>query len=225
MKDKHIIWDWNGTLFDDAWLCIDVMNGLLARRDLPALSAGVYEMLFDFPVSDYYRKLGFDFSVDSFERLSDEFIGEYYRRFHECHLREGTREVLEQGRALGFTQSILSAMQQEPLQELVHHCGLGEYFVDIVGLSDHHAAGKVEVAKAWIARQSFQPEQIIFVGDTTHDYEVAQALGVGCIFIHSGHHSRARLSATNAGCLINSLGDLHASLERFPLHRNLNIRT
>ena len=29
---RHVIWDWNGTLLDDAWLCVEVLNGLLARR-------------------------------------------------------------------------------------------------------------------------------------------------------------------------------------------------
>ena len=31
----HVIWDWNGTLLDDAWLCVDVMNGVLRAHDLP----------------------------------------------------------------------------------------------------------------------------------------------------------------------------------------------
>ena len=29
MPIRHIFWDWNGTLLDDAWLCRDVMNGIL----------------------------------------------------------------------------------------------------------------------------------------------------------------------------------------------------
>ena len=33
-KYTHIIWDWNGTLLDDAWLCVDVMNGMLGERGL-----------------------------------------------------------------------------------------------------------------------------------------------------------------------------------------------
>ncbi|MDH5646585.1 MAG: hypothetical protein OEZ01_11285, partial [Candidatus Heimdallarchaeota archaeon] len=29
---EHIIWDWNGTLLDDAWLCVEIMNSMLAKR-------------------------------------------------------------------------------------------------------------------------------------------------------------------------------------------------
>ena len=28
---RHLVWDWNGTLFDDAWLCVEVMDGLLVN--------------------------------------------------------------------------------------------------------------------------------------------------------------------------------------------------
>ena len=34
MKYKHIIWDWNGTLVDDTWLFVDIMNGVLKNRNL-----------------------------------------------------------------------------------------------------------------------------------------------------------------------------------------------
>ena len=55
---QHIIWDWNGTLFDDAGVCLDIMNGMLARRNLPHLTPERYEEFFDFPVIDYYRRVG-----------------------------------------------------------------------------------------------------------------------------------------------------------------------
>ena len=191
---RHIIWDWNGTLYDDAWMCVEVMNGMLARRGLPAITPERYESIFDFPVIDYYRRVGFDFSVEPFEQVSDEFMATYTRRLRECQLRRGAREALEQGRRLGLAQSILSAMMQTLLDGLLEHFGVRGYFGDVLGLDNHHAAGKVEIARQWIARQDIDRRHILFVGDTTHDYEVAEALGVDCGFIHSGHHSRQRLA-------------------------------
>ena len=53
----HIIWDWNGTLLDDAWLCVDVMNGMLRERRLPTRTLDQYKEVFDFPVRNYYETL------------------------------------------------------------------------------------------------------------------------------------------------------------------------
>ena len=203
----HIIWDWNGTLFDDAALCVDIMNGMLIRRGLPGLSAERYARIFDFPVQDYYQLIGFDFATEPFERLSDEFMDAYHRRMRECGLRSGSREVLAAARARGLTQSILSAMKHDTLTTLITEYGLREYFTDLVRLDNHHAAGKGALGQQWIARQSLDPARMVLIGDTTHDYEVAQALGVACIQIPSGHHAAERLSASGSP-LIHTLAEL-----------------
>ena len=204
---KHIIWDWNGTLFDDAWLCIEIMNDLLQQRSLPPLTPEVYETIFDFPVQEYYRKAGFDFTVEPFEMVSDAFIAQYYRRMRECPLRDHSQSALDMGREQGLTMSILSAMEQKYLLQLVDHHRLRGYFTDVIGLSDHHAAGKLALAQQWVKNQAIPPSEILFVGDTTHDHEVAQALGVDCKLIHSGHHARKRLLALDIP-IIGSLLDL-----------------
>jgi phosphoglycolate phosphatase len=205
---KHIIWDWNGTLLDDAWLCVEIMNGMLAQRDLPPLTLERYEQIFDFPVMDYYRKVGFDFTVEPFVKLSDEFMAAYNRRVRECPLRAGTRDVLVTGQQRGITQSILSAMMQDTLNILLDHFALREFFTSVTGLDNHHAAGKLALAQDWIAAQNLPRTAILFVGDTVHDVEVARALGVDCVYIHSGHHSRERLAAAGVP-MIESLADVY----------------
>jgi len=203
---RHIIWDWNGTLLDDAWLCLDIINGMLAKRGHPVLTAERYATIFDFPVRDYYALAGFDFARESFEVLSDEFIAEYARRVGECGLRAGAREALAWAQANGLSQSILSAMQQATLDRLLNEHGLRGYFSDVNGLDNHHAAGKVDIGRAWVARQELDPAAMLMIGDTTHDVEVAAALGAACWVIPSGHHARARLAATGAR-VIESLGE------------------
>ena len=54
-KYKHIIWDWNGTLFDDVELCHNIINGLLIRNEIEEISLQRYKEIFDFPVKKYYQ--------------------------------------------------------------------------------------------------------------------------------------------------------------------------
>lgn len=71
MKYKHIIWDWNGTLFNDVDACIKTMNELLNKRNLDLIrSREYYREVFGFPVIDYYQKLGFDFNQESFDKVA-----------------------------------------------------------------------------------------------------------------------------------------------------------
>ena len=56
MKYKHIVWDWNGTLLDDRWLCIEAINIVLRSRGMPLVSNKNYRDVFCFPVIEYYEK-------------------------------------------------------------------------------------------------------------------------------------------------------------------------
>ena len=77
MKYKHVVWDWNGTLVDDTWLFVDIMNGVLKDRNLKGITLDDYRAVFDFPVENYYSKLGFNFSEEAFETAGLDFIKIY----------------------------------------------------------------------------------------------------------------------------------------------------
>ncbi|MFH0907812.1 MAG: HAD family hydrolase, partial [bacterium] len=192
MRYRHVIWDWNGTLLDDAWLCVEIMNGLLGPRGLAPLTMERYQEVFDFPVVEYYRRLGFDFQKESFEKLGTDFIVEYEKRRLECDLQPGAREALAAIERAGLTQSVLSAYRQDTLEELVDHFGLRRYFVALAGLEDHYAAGKTGNARKLIAGLPHAPREVLLIGDTVHDHEVARAIGANCVLVPCGHQSRAR---------------------------------
>lgn len=204
---RHVIWDWNGTLLDDAWLCVEVMNGLLRPRGLPPLDAARYQDLFCFPVRDYYLRLGFDFAVDPFEKVGTDFIVGYQERQHECRLQRSAEQALASLTALGLPCSVLSASQQWRLEEQSARLGVRERFVALLGLDDHFAGGKLENGRRWIAKLAIDPAQVLLVGDTDHDAEVARDIGVRCVLVPSGHQSPGRLKALGVPVL-ESLSDL-----------------
>jgi phosphoglycolate phosphatase len=206
----HVIWDWNGTLLDDAWLCVDAMNHLLAKRGLPLIDEDRYQREFTFPVEAYYRTIGFEFVRETFQSVAHEFLAQYDRRRVECDLQPGVRGVISALAARGYTQSVLSAMEQSRLEAAISHVGLLEQFVDLIGIGDCYAGGKIGQGREYIARLEFNPSEIMMIGDTLHDYEVAEALGIGCILIPSGHCSRERIVSCGAMVLdtVDALIDL-----------------
>ncbi len=200
-RGKHyqtIIWDWNGTLFDDAWLCVDIMNGMLRERGLPLMTAEKYAQIFDFPVRDYYARLGFDERTDPFEKLSDRFIGEYLKRKFECRLREGAEDTIQQLRRQGRQQLVLSAAKHDHLMRILEHFRLTDYFAVIQGIDNHHADGKLENALVMMQTLQLNPDTTLLVGDTLHDWDVAAEIGVDCVLIAGGHQSPERLAAAGA---------------------------
>ena len=91
----HIIWDWNGTLLDDADWCLTIINTLLTNRKLqPIKDIDAYRDIFGFPVIDYYRRAGFDFDKEPFEIPAKEFISLYHSDGSRFRLFDGAADVL-----------------------------------------------------------------------------------------------------------------------------------
>ena len=215
-----ILWDWNGTLLDDGWYGLSVINGMLRKRGLREPTPEEHGKLFDFPVQRYYERLGFDFSREPFEVISTEFVDTYYSGVNACSLREGTVETLESIRETGLRQCILSACRQDHLERFIQHYNLEKYFDELLGIDSIHAPGKTGRGCEWIRESGLDPARVLLIGDTMHDAEVAAEMGIECWLIEGGHHPRHRLEETGRPCVSNLPEVLQALTEtrtRIPL--------
>lgn len=197
---KEIIWDWNGTLFDDTRLCLELMNEQLIAIGKQPLAMEEYRELFDFPVRAFYERIGFDFSRRPYHEFAQTFISAYAARRFECLLHDGVRSQLARVDAEVGKSSVLSAYNQRELRHLLAHYGIINHFTTITGLDDHFAEGKSEQGKRHLQKLGADPRDVVMVGDTTHDFHVARTLGVGCVLVAQGHHTRKRLEA--CGCAV-----------------------
>lgn len=206
-KIQHIVWDWNGTLLDDTNLCIAIMNELLSERAMPPLTRARYHEIFDFPIIEYYTRLGFDFKKDPFEIVGAEFIRRYELRRTSAQLHSEVHEILHALRQRGYTQSILSAYRQDTLESLLAHFNIHTQFDDVIGSDNVFALGKIEQGRRWIHTRALHPESVLLIGDTKHDFEVATAMNCRCLLVAAGYHTRERLEVLDTA-VVDSLAEV-----------------
>ena len=207
---RHIIWDWNGTLLDDAWLTHSILNGIRRDEDLPELTLNEFRDRFCFPVETFYRATGFDLENRPFSERADRFIAEYQSRFNQCRLHAGALDILEETLRGGRSQSIVSAHVRSALTAALETLGLQDHFSGVAAPEDIGGGSKTDMARAWRRSLPFPGEQILFIGDTDHDCEDAREIGVRCALVAQGYQSRSRLVACGAP-VFESLAQLRDS--------------
>lgn len=200
-KIKTIIWDWNGTLLNDADYCVTCINKVLRKRNLPIINIEQYRTHFTFPVKDYYQAIGFDFEKENFEVPAMEFINDYYTNLSNANLHTCVLDVLDYFKKRGYTQLVLSAMEHQNLIKSLTEKGIVNYFEEIKGIDDHYATSKLEMGRNLMRQLKIDPTTTLMVGDTTHDLEVATGLGIECILVSSGHQSEERLLKTTTNVI------------------------
>jgi phosphoglycolate phosphatase len=207
LNHKIIFWDWNGTLLSDADACVEAMNSMLIDRRKKPIDLDDYKSLFGFPVINYYKALGFDFSIESFEALSVEFISNYRRNGHLIRLHDGAIDTLAYFKRKKKKQVIISAMEQEMLFEQLTDYDVLDFFNEVRGISDIYAMDKTHLAEAYLNENEVNEQEIVFIGDTLHDKEVADKVGIDNLLIAHGHQSAERL-AVSGNMVINDLKSL-----------------
>lgn len=194
MKYTHLFWDFNGTILSDMEAGMDSTNMMLAKRGLPVIEGlDAYREIFDFPIKNYYKSLGFDFDEEPYEVLAPEWVNIYNEKSKSASVIDGVEKTISAVASMGVVQVLFSATERKMLLRQLGELGLTESFDEIIGLDNIHAESKLHLAKRW--REEHPDARILYVGDTLHDAENARVLGADCLLFTGGHQSRRRLSA------------------------------
>ncbi len=194
----HVIWDWNGTLLDDAAFSMGLMNGILKKRRMPTLNGiGDYHRAFAFPIRQYYANVGLT-SDDDFLEAAHEWMDAYMAGERACALRATAVEAMDYLCAKTIGQVVISASEIGNLIKQVERIGIMDRFDALCGLNDIYGTGKADIARKWLIDSGAEAKNVVMIGDTAHDFDVARAIGCRCVLLDGGHQARAALET--CGC-------------------------
>ena len=141
-----------------------------------------------------------------FREYIREFMANYDALFNSSPLHQNTFETLDFFKSQGYGQIVASALENSRLKESLTIHGLN-HFDATYGIENILGGGKIHLAKRILELQNLIPEQTCMIGDTEHDFEVAQAIGAHCILIAHGHHKIERLQKLNV-TVVNNFAEL-----------------
>ncbi len=187
MKYKHVIWDWNGTLLNDVELGHKMLVHLQKLKGANISTFDEYREIFTFPITDFYKRAGIYENEENFKELAEIYISNYKKGVKDCELQSGALDALEMLKDKGITSSVLTASHEKMAKEQIASYGLNDFFLAVTGKTDFYASGKSELIQVHLDKIKYCSEEIVFVGDTFHDAEIANLIGCGHILVENGH--------------------------------------
>lgn len=188
----HVVWDWNGTLWDDLPQVHQATNAALAEVGGPSLTLSEYVGLFTRPLPTFYRRaLGRDLDPPEWEQVNQCFMTSYEGALYLARLASEAIPALEMVARNGATQSILSLYPHDPLLSLVRELGIADYFTEVNGLRGKPDRSKVGMFADHLrtAAPDVSAHRVVMIGDTDDDLLAAQAAGsAGILINHHGYH-------------------------------------
>ncbi len=194
---KHVFLDFNGTLINDIDLCLDLLNEFLNDQNKPSITKQRYKEIFTFPIKDYYRAAGIDFNIESYESLAIKFIKKYQPASLKCGLFDCVVPTLKKLKEKNIKIYLLSASEKHNLIEQCISYDIAKYFDAILGIDNIHAESKTKIGIDYIKNNKIDVNEAVFIGDTLHDFETANAMNISCRLVKCGHQDLDRLKKAN----------------------------
>ena len=197
MKYKYIFWDFNGTIIDDVNNALGCVNDLLARKNHNAITLQEYYNYIETPIIGFYYHILPPEEID-FDEISRDYHRDYNKRMSETHLADGAFDLLKELHVHGVHQYIITANHIDETTSLSKSFGIYDFLDGILGADDTLASSKKDRAIKLFRELDIHPNDALFVGDTLHDLETANALGIDCVLVEYGHQGKKLLQEHKA---------------------------
>lgn len=206
----HVVWDWNGTLFDDFELTARIAQRTLETMGVIGVTGEHIRASFRRPFSEFYAGLfGRPISPQEYAFIRERYELEYQLELDAVTLQPDAHEAMDQ-LAARASQSLLSMAHDDQLQALVDRHGIRGRFVLIEGSpssdSDGNKAARME---RHLHALGVDRAGTVVIGDTVDDHEAALANGARSVLVTTGSTARPLLEATGAP-VVDTLGEAAA---------------
>jgi phosphoglycolate phosphatase-like HAD superfamily hydrolase len=212
---KLVAFDWNGTLLADSNAMIKAENVVLKQYALPPTNLEEFQAVFTIPIRKYWLAKGFD--PDIFDRdakkIEDLYMSAYEPLENVCRSRSGAREILDWLKKNGTKTAIYSNHYVPHIHKQLKRLKLDGFVEDIFGrsigdYSHMHNRSKEAKLAEYVRKIRVRPREVLTVGDTVEEVEIAKNSGYYSVAITGGSNSLIRLKAVNPNFLITNLAEL-----------------
>lgn len=215
-----LVFDWNGTLLDDASALLQTTNSILDRFGHAAIDMNTFREHCDVPLSLLYRSLGM--SRDEVAAVDQDgsaiFHDTYEPLASKAELREGARRMLELARQQAASSIIVSNHIVDPLRSQLRRLEIDGYIEDVIAFesraTQYQSMSKGERLRRYMQKNNLDPASTFIIGDMPVEIDIARNLGLTSISITGGFVSEWRLRAARPDYTVKNHYELLPILKR-----------
>ncbi len=195
MKYPMIVFDWDGTLFDSTALIIDSIQQSAADLNLPIPTRERARHVIGLGLQDALRYAVPEATPQLVPKIVERYRHHYLSRDGEITLFEGIKELLQTLRARGHRLAVATGKSRAGLNRCLVASGMQTWF-EMTRCADEGFSKPHPWMLQDIAEQSgLQTRDLLMIGDTTHDLQLAANAGASFFGVGYGAHAARELNS------------------------------
>lgn len=211
---RAVIFDWDGTLMDSTHHIVGAL--IAACRDLGLREPTAQEAgwVIGLSLQSALYRLVPDLGADNV----DTFIARYKIHFehlqHEMVLFEGHGALLRELHDGGVVLGVATGKSRRGLDAAIARLHLRSVFDATRCADDARGKPDPDMLEQLMAELALSPDEVLMVGDTTHDIQMAHAAHVDSLAVAYGAHTQADLESARPSALVRTVADMQGWIRR-----------
>jgi len=209
-KYKAVIFDWDGTLMDSEARIVNSIQAAARECGFPVLSDYVSKQIIGLSLEKAILGLYSNAKQSQVVAMAEAYT-QYF--LEDCKVPmdvfDGAESLLLNLKQCGLKLAIATGKSRKGLDQVLGDCGFGVYF-DMTR-TPVESASKPDplMLEQILAEFALSVDEVVMIGDTTFDMEMAQSIGMDRIALSHGVHQMELLAEYNPVAQLDSLQELN----------------
>ncbi|HUH59252.1 MAG TPA: HAD-IA family hydrolase [Candidimonas sp.] len=207
-----VVFDWDGTVMDSTHSIVAAIQGSCADLELPVPSARDASWVIGLSLESALYRCVPTLTAEKLPLFLERYRHHFLSRDPEIKLFDGIVALLDSLRARNVVLGVATGKSRVGLDRVLGTMQLHDHF-DTTRCADEsfskpHPAMLLEI----MAERDLRPEQVLMVGDTSHDIQMATSAGVDSMAVTYGAHDKRTLLEAEPTVMVNSVREMQAWL-------------
>lgn len=213
MRYPLIVFDWDGTLFDSAAVITDCIIDAARDLELRVPDRATASHVIGLGLNDSLRHALPDLAPERYKDFLARYRQYFLEREDSLTLFAGVAELLEELKGRGHRLAVATGKPRRGLDRALHSSRLGEVFAASRCGDETHSKPHPAMLLELMAETGVQAIDLLMIGDTSHDLQMAKNAGVDALAVTYGAHPEASLRSLGPRACIASVGELRQWLD------------
>lgn len=209
---KLIVFDWDGTLMDSASGIVASIQEASREMGLEVPTRDRASHVIGLGLHDSLRFAVPDLPESGYAAFSDLYRKHFLAREVGMGLFPGVGELLKSLCDAGYSLAVATGKSRKGLDRALDACGLRSCFVASRCADETSPKPHPAMLHELMKELSRAPRELVMIGDTSHDLDMAASAGVDAVAVTYGAHPEDLLRARAPRGVVGSIAELDAWL-------------
>ena len=191
---RAVVFDWDGTVMDSTHAIVTAIQLASADLGLPVPSGAIASWVIGLSLEAALYRVVPDLNAEQMPDFIERYRHHFFQRDLQLKLFDGMQNMMDELKERDVLLAVATGKSRPGLDRLLVNVGLDKYFYATRCADETQSKPHPQMLHELLEEMQLPVEQVIMVGDTTHDVHMAQNAGMDSLAVSYGAHDPDTLS-------------------------------